>query len=64
MRTSYKDGEKSRIVEGMENVIHDYRGTVSCVCAKTGTEGEMAYGGFERAERPDLTIGGWCHTVL
>lgn len=48
IRNCWKDGEKSRIVEGMENVIYDYRGTVSCVCPKTGTEREMAYGGFER----------------
>jgi hypothetical protein len=48
IRDCRKDGEKSRLVKGTENVVYDYRGTVSCVCLRTGTERQMAYGGFER----------------
>jgi hypothetical protein len=29
-------------------VIYDYRGTVSCVCPNSGTQRQMAYGGFEK----------------
>ena len=48
IRDCWKDGEKSKLVEGTENVVYDYRGTVSCVCPRTGTERRMAYGGFEK----------------
>lgn len=48
IRDCGKDGEKSKVVEGTENVVYDYRGTVSCVCPRTGTERQMAYGGFEK----------------
>jgi hypothetical protein len=48
IRNCWKDGERSKLVGGTENVIYDYRGTVSCVCPKTGTQRQMAYGGFER----------------
>jgi hypothetical protein len=47
IRNCWKDGEKTRVVDGRANVIYDYKGTVSCVCLKTGEEREMAYGGFE-----------------
>jgi hypothetical protein len=48
IRNCWKDGEASKLVTGFENVIYDYRGTVSCVCLKSGTQRQMAYGGFER----------------
>ncbi len=48
IRNCRKDGEPSRLITGFENVVYDYRGTVSCVCLKSGTQRQMAYGGFER----------------
>jgi hypothetical protein len=48
IRNCWQDGELTRVVSGFENVVYDYRGTVSCVCPKSGTQREMAYGGFER----------------
>jgi hypothetical protein len=48
IRNCWKDGEASKLVTGFENVVYDYRGTVSCVCLKSGKQRQMAYGGFER----------------
>ncbi len=48
IRNCWKDGEATKLVSGFENVVYDFRGTVSCVCPKSGTQREMAYGGFER----------------
>jgi len=48
IRNCWQDGELTRVVSGFENMVYDYRGTVSCVCPKSGTQREMAYGGFER----------------
>jgi Transposase domain (DUF772)/Transposase DDE domain len=48
IRNCWQDGELTKVVTGFENVVYDYRGTVSCVCPKSGTQREMAYGGFER----------------
>jgi hypothetical protein len=48
IRNCWRDGEATKLVTGFENVVYDYRGTVSCVCPKSGTQREMAYGGFER----------------
>jgi len=47
IRNCWKDGETTRLVKGSENVVYNFKGTVSCVCLKTGEEREMAYGGFE-----------------
>ena len=47
IRNCWKDGEKTRVVDGLTNVVYDYKGTVSCVCLATGEQHEMAYGGFE-----------------
>jgi hypothetical protein len=48
IRNCWQDGESTKAVPGLENVIYDYRGTVSCVCMKSGTQRQMAYGGFEK----------------
>jgi len=48
IRNCWQDGETTKVVPGLENVIYDYRGTVSCVCMKSGERRQMAYGGFER----------------
>ena len=47
IRNLWRDGEKTKLVSGFENIVYDYRGTVSCVCLKSGKQQEMAYGGFE-----------------
>ncbi|MCR2848013.1 transposase, partial [Weizmannia coagulans] len=31
-----------------ENVVYNYKGTVSCVCPETGKQREMCNGGFEK----------------
>lgn len=48
IRNCWKDGETTRTVNGTANVVYDFEGTVSCVCMKTGTQREMAFGGFEK----------------
>ncbi len=48
IRNCWKDGEKSKRVGGTENVVYDYRGTVSCVRMSDGVFQEMAFGGFEK----------------
>lgn len=53
IRNLWKDGEQTKLVPGSENVLYDYRGTVTCVCPHTGTERHMPYGGFE-ADRQTL----------
>lgn len=53
IRNLWRDGEKTKLVPGTENVLYDYRGTVTCVCPKTETERHMPYGGFE-AQRETL----------
>ena len=47
IRNLWKDGEQTKLVPGIENVVYDYRGTVSCCCPSSGQQREMAYGGFE-----------------
>ncbi|HUS58202.1 MAG TPA: transposase [Planctomycetota bacterium] len=48
IRNMWKDGEATKLVSGTRNVVYDHRGTISCVCMATGTQREMAYGGFEK----------------
>lgn len=48
IRNMWKDPDKTRLLEGRENVVYDYKGTVSCVCPKTGKQREMCNGGFEK----------------
>lgn len=48
IRNCWKDGEKTRVLTGKENVAYDYRGHVYCFCPATGTQREMACGGFEK----------------
>jgi len=48
IRNVWKDGEKSRLVEYHDNVVYDYRGTVSCYCPETGEIRNMSFGGFEK----------------
>lgn len=48
IRDMWKDGEDTRQLMDIENVTHDYKGTVYCHCPMTGKEREMANGGFEK----------------
>jgi hypothetical protein len=48
IRNCWRDGETTKVAAGCENVVYDYRGTVSCVCPRTGDQRLMAYGGLER----------------
>jgi hypothetical protein len=48
IRNCWQDGESTKVVTGLDNVVYDYRGTVSCVCLNSGRQRQMAYGGFER----------------
>jgi hypothetical protein len=50
IRNMWKDGEETRLLEGVryENITHDYKGTIFCHCPKTGEVKKMAYGGFEK----------------
>lgn len=48
IRNCWRDGETTRVAEGWQNIVYDYRGTVSCVCPSTGTQRPMAYAGLER----------------
>lgn len=53
IRNMWKDGEETKLVEGWDNVVYDYRGTVSCYCPETAEIREMSFGGFEK-ERDTL----------
>jgi len=47
IRNMWKDCDKTRLVEGQENVIYNWKGTVYCMCPAENKMREMAYGGFE-----------------
>ncbi len=38
IRNTWRDGEQTKRVEGTENVVRDYRGTVSCICPESGKQ--------------------------
>ena len=44
----WKDPDKTRMLSGYDNVVYNFKGTVSCYCPKTNKKKEMAYGGFEK----------------
>ena len=48
IRNCWKDGEETRLLSGKTNVVYNYKGNVYCVCPVTGTQREMACGGFEK----------------
>lgn len=48
IRNMWKDSDTTRLLEGTENVVYDYKGTVFCVCPETGKKHEMCNGGFEK----------------
>jgi hypothetical protein len=69
IRDCWQDGEKTRRVSNTRNVVYDYKGTVFCVCRRTGVLHEMAYAGFEAKRRtlkyrcPALHYGLPCQSV-
>jgi transposase len=48
IRNLWKDGEQTRLFEGRENIVYDYRGTVYCCCPQELKMREMAYAGVEK----------------
>ena len=48
IRNMWKDEDKTRLIEGKENLVYNYCGCVYCYCPKTATRREMPYGGFEQ----------------
>lgn len=48
IRNMWKDPDQTRLLEGRENVVYDYKGTIYCVCPQTGKQREMLNGGFEK----------------
>lgn len=48
IRNMWRDTDKTRVLEGKENVVYDYKGTVFCVCPETGKQRQMYNGGFEK----------------
>jgi hypothetical protein len=48
IKNKWRDGEHTRLIEGQQNVVYDFRGTVYCHCPLTDERREMAFGGFEK----------------
>lgn len=48
IRNMWKDGEETKRVSHLSNVVYDYCGGVYCHCPRSGERREMAYGGFEK----------------
>lgn len=48
IRNMWKDKDKTRLLQGKENVAYNYKGNVYCFCPETGTQREMCNGGFEK----------------
>jgi hypothetical protein len=47
IRNCWRDGEKTKRVDGTHNAVYDYQGTVYCYDMRLGYRRPMAYGGFE-----------------
>mgnify|MGYP006290711605 CR=1 FL=1 len=48
IRDLWKDGEPTRRVSHLSNVVYDHAGRVFCHCPVRGVRRAMAYGGFEK----------------
>jgi hypothetical protein len=48
IRNMWKDPDKTRLLEGRENVAYNYKGDVYCFCPATGKQREMCNGGFKK----------------
>lgn len=53
IRNQWKDGEKTRQLDGYENIVYDFKGTVYCCCPQELKLRKMAYAGLE-ADRGTL----------
>lgn len=48
IRNMWKDKDKTRLLDNTNNIVYDYRGTISCYCAISGEKKDMSYAGFEK----------------
>ena len=48
IRNLWKDPDKTRLLEGTQNIVYDYRGKISCCSLASGNMQEMSYGGYEK----------------
>lgn len=48
IRNMWRDPEATRILEGYNNIVYDYKGSVYCYDPETNTRREMSCGGFEK----------------
>ncbi|MDI6603576.1 MAG: hypothetical protein QME35_00280 [Thermoanaerobacteraceae bacterium] len=48
IRNMWKDGEKTRQLSNIKNVVYNYKGNVYCYCLETGERREMCNGGIEK----------------
>ncbi len=47
IRNMWKDKEKTKLLLKYNNIVHDFKGTISCYCPVSFQLREMAFGGFE-----------------
>lgn len=60
IRNMWKDPDETRLLKDYENVIYDYKGSVSCICMKTGIQRQMCVGGFEKDRKEQGTLKKLC----
>lgn len=48
IRNMWKDGEETKELKGIRNLVYDFRGNIYCYCMRTLERRRMAYGGFEK----------------
>jgi hypothetical protein len=48
IRDMWKDGEETRVLNGKENVVYNYKGDVFCYCPVTNKQRSMVHGGYEK----------------
>ncbi len=48
IRNMWKDPDATRQLNGYNNIVYDYKGSVYCYCPKTSVRREMTCGGFEK----------------
>lgn len=48
IRNMWRDSDATRMLNGYNNIVYNYKGNVYCYCPKTGTKREMPCGGFEK----------------
>jgi hypothetical protein len=48
IRNMWKDKDKSRVLPDTNNIVYDYRGTISCYCPMSNEMRDMTFDGFEK----------------